>query len=243
MATKISVLIAARKNSKYLAKFLFGLYENTSPGIQGGELEVLVMLNEHDTWNRELVSYFEGRGDTRFFYEDKRLGRAGLHEYFNDLLEHATGDWIIYFCEDHFINPPNRIYWDEYFLSRIAELQMDPAQPYVIVPKFDNAGAMNHMVSRGYVKVMGGKLGRHGWIDSYINDVTAGAWGRISPYLVRMDTETFHDFTHDTPEPMDPIHNQVELSEAAKKLPKHGDQVYQHRVNLDAEILKKAREE
>lgn len=201
------------------------------------------MLNVGDTWNTELVNHFAGEPyGVRFLTEDYQLGRAGLHMYFNDLAKEATGDWLIYFCEDHFINPPSRIPWDQYFLSRIDELQMDPQEPYVVVPKFDNAGAMNHMVSRGFYDLLDGVIGRHGWIDSYINDVTTMAWGRYSPRLVRMDSETFHDFTHDKPNPMDDAHIQSAISEKAKDLPKYGDEVYKHRVALDAEKLKPFKE-
>lgn len=241
--TKISVLIAARKNSKFLAKFLIGLFENTSLDFQqSGQLEVLVMLNAEDTWNLDLMEYFTRRENVRFFTEDYQLGRAGLHRYFNDLAEHSTGEWLIYFCEDHYINRPSRISWDQYFLSRIQEAQVDYREPYVLVPKFDNAGAMNHMVSRGFYETIGKKVGRHGWIDSYINDVTASAWGRFSHRLIRMDSETFHDFTHDQPNPMDGAHHQGTISEKAKTLPKHGDEVYKHRVALDAEKLKPFKE-
>lgn len=240
---KISVLIAARKNSKYLAKFLIGLFENTSLELmEPGGFEVLVMLNAGDTWNQDIKEYFIRRENVYFFSEDYQLGRAGLHEYFNDLAKHATGEWLIYFCEDHYIPPPPRLFWDQYFLSRIAEKKMDYREPYVIVPKFDNAGAMNHMVSRGFYETIGNVIGRHGWIDSYINDVTAMAWGRSSPRLVRMDTETFHDFTHDKPNPMDDAHLQSVISEKAKDLPKHGDEVYKHRVAVDAEKLKPFKE-
>lgn len=236
---KLSVLIAARKNSKYLAKFLFGLYANTA---DPERLEILIMLNENDTWNRDLVSFFEWRDNVTFIYEDYQLGRAGLHKYFNELAKLSTGEWLIYFCEDHYINPPSRLSWDQYFFSRILELQMDYREPYVLVPKFDNAGAMNHMISRGFYEAIGNVVGRHGWIDSYINDITAAAWGRLSPRLVRMDTETFHDFTHDQPSPMDDSHLQSVISDKAKTLPKHGDEVYKHRVALDAEKLKPFKE-
>lgn len=244
----ISVLIAARKNSKYLAKFLFGLAANTQypAGIQ-----TLVMLNEDDTWNRELVHYFDLHQDflpIEFHTENYGLGRAGLHVYFNDLLQHATGDWIIYFCEDHFITMHG---WDTYLQRVIAGITqqgdslnkpfpLDPSEPWIIVPKFDNAGSMNHIVSRGYIDALGGVLGRHGWIDSYINDLSTQAWGRHPLRVLRMDKEIFHDFTHDDPSPMSDAHLQTIIGPEAAKLPKHGSQEYQILIEDDAERLREA---
>lgn len=231
--TKISALVAARKNSKYLAKFLFGATQYTENKF---DTEFLVMASEQDTWNRELFDYFQGQPGLDFFFEDRGLGRAGLHVYFNDLLEHATGDWIVYFCEDHFINPPvvgeleaPSHYWDTIVRRTIAEKNLDPRRPWVIVPKFDNAGTMNHIVSRGFVDLMGGVLGRHGWIDSYINDVLGGSGrGRYHDRVILLNEEIFHDFTHDHPSPMSDAHLQSVTSDAGLLLPKYdSDEVRQ----------------
>jgi hypothetical protein len=246
---KISVLISARKDSKYLAKFLFGLFENTSAGSQqNGDIEVLVMLNEHDTWNRELVSYFEGRSDIRFYYEDLHLGRHGLHKYFNLLAVYATGEWLIYFCEDHFITAPVNgsetwPAWDQYFLKEIKDRKLDYRDIYCIIPKFDNVGAMNQMLSRGYYEAIGSVMGRHGWIDSYINDLNGMAFTKHTDRIVRMDHETFHDFTHDIPSPMDQTSTQdPEVLENTKDLPKHRDSRYEQMLIADADKLRKVLE-
>lgn len=204
---KLSVLVSARCNSKYLAKFLLGLVENTNTL---SKLDVHIMLNAHDEWNRELESYFAKNYGFMFYREDMGLGRAGLHEYFNAMVPNATGDWLVYFCEDHFINT---VGWDSYINDVIhfgkgtardgrKIYPLNPNKPWVLVPKFDNAGAMNHVVSRGFIKAMDGKFGRHGWIDSYINDL-------MQPFpdrLIKFDDELFHDFTHDKPDPMSPEH-------------------------------------
>lgn len=251
--SKISVLVSARKNSKYLNKFLTGYSLRTS---NGSDIECLVMLNDGDTWNNDLVEYYQTTMDRigiprdqqplRFFRENMGLGRGGLHKYFNELLKHATGDWIIYFCEDHYIVMEN---WDEYIRSIVSgryvmgdsqgkEFPLDPAEPWVIVPKFDNCGAMNHVLSRGFVSVMDNKLGRHGWIDSYINDLCAAAWGRYPKRVIRTDLEMFHDFTHDKPNPMDDSHLQSVISDAGRQLPKYDSEVVKHRIQVDAQKLK-----
>jgi hypothetical protein len=265
MRPKISVLVAARKNSKYLAKFLLGYFGRTH---DFSNTEILVMLNEHDTWNNDLVQYFDWHDHVvrqhyvKFFRENLELGRAGLHEYFNELYKHATGDWIVYFCEDHFIIMDG---WDDYLRQLImgtlelpgpsdqpVQLKndqgpLDPKKIWCIVPKFDNAGAMNQVLSRGYCEAIGG-VGHHGWIDSYINDLNLETFGELSirrhdrnrDRVLLVDDEMVHDFTHDQPNPMSDAHMQSISGNKGKQLPKYGDEVVKHRIRVDSEKLKLA---
>lgn len=249
MNDKISVLIAARKNSKYLAKFLFGCLERTA---DLDNMEILVMLNAHDTWNRDLVDFFKHHpfdNWIRFFEEDEGLGRAGLHAYFNTLLQFATGDWIVYFCEDHYIIKDA---WDLHVRKMImGELKvqtevgeankhehgrLDPHKVWVLVPSFDNVGPMNHIVSRAYIEAQGGVLARHGNLDSYINDVT----GRLRDRTLRFDSDEplFHDFTHDQPSPMSDATMQSVISEAGKLLPKYGAPIINQWIDQDVTKLR-----
>lgn len=243
--SEIAVLVSARRNSKYLAKFLFGLYDRTA---SMNRIEAHIMLNEHDTWNEELVTYFEGRFDSYnrilFYKENMQLGRAGLHRYFNELIKNTKSDWIVYFCEDHFIDMGD---WDTYVLSYIngdrksadsndKTFPLDPNEPWVLVPKFDNCGAMNHIVSRGFVKAMGDQIGRHGWIDSYINELMSAFPERV----IRMDDEMLHDFTHDVPSPMSDAHSQSISSKKGEALPKFEDPTVRKLIKEDQERLRKA---
>lgn len=224
---KLSVLVSARRNSKYLAKFLFGLCNRTY-NIEN--IETLVMLNEHDTWNDDLIVMFRDIPGFSFHRENMRLGRAGLHEYFNELAKHATGDWLIYFCEDHFITMDK---WDLYILKTIKERNLDPTDVWCIIPKFDNCGAMNQIISRGYYNALGEKVGRHGWIDSYLNDVNQAIPDRI----VRLDEETFHDFTHDQPNPMSDAHCQSISTKKGDLLPKYDSYINRQHIEEDKQKL------
>jgi len=226
---KISVLLASRKNSKYLAKFFMGLLHRTH---DMANIEVLTMLNKDDTWNSELVSVIaDNRPNVRFFWEDSGLGRAGLHTYFNELAQWATGDWIIYFCEDHFIIMDG---WDKYILDTIEAWQLDPQKVWTVIPKFDNIGAMNQIISRGYYNALG-YVGRNGWIDSYLNDVNE----QIPQDRIRhLPYYTFTDFTHYQPSPMADEMLQARRDEGAiANLPKYDSDENRRLIAEDAEKL------
>lgn len=252
MKPKISVLVSARKDSKYLAKFLFGYFLNT---FDTTNTELLIITNVHDTWNKELIDYFNDTEDITFKQENYELGRAGLHVYFNDLLQDADGDWVIYFCEDHFITMPK---WDEYIRQVInggsrgikgepTKQKLDPKLPYCIVPKFDNVGAMNQILSRGYIKAIG-DMGKHGWIDSYINDVNHAAFGvnvnddktLLNKHVILMDDPIAHDFTHDIPNPMEPV---PVYAPKAHNMPKYEETIVKQLIEQDAERLRRAIQE
>lgn len=221
---KISVLIASRKNSKFLAKFLHALLNNTE---HIEDLEILCMYSEQDTWNKDLIENFAGI--VQFFQEDYKLGRSGLHRYFNEMLKHASGDWVIYFCDDHCIVSRG---WDKYLLDFAAERNLDPQKIYSIVPAWDNTGAMNQMLSRGYINAVG-NIGRFGNIDSYNNHVAMAIQGRIA----QAAKPIFHDFTHD-PQVMTPEDNIVEGYSPDPEL--WDDQTVKDRIMEDQRILKEA---
>lgn len=247
MRDKMSILVAARRDSKYLAKFLIGCMLRTD---DLKNTEILVMLNEHDTWNRDLVRMFSSAPwHVKFYFEDKGLGRAGLHEYFNELLSHATGDWISYFCEDHYIIMNS---WDT-FVGRMISGNMkvdqggvmvnqhnegilDPEKIYCLIPSFDNVGPMNHIVSRGFVRAMDGKISQHGNLDSYINKI-ADRLPRQRVIRFNSEPPMFHDFTHDNPSPMAAATKQSVSGPAAKLLPGFESDIIQAAIIADTEKL------
>ena len=190
---KLSVLVSARRDSKYLAKFLFAYFAHTD---RAWDTEILVMLNQRDTWNVELIDHFAGM--VQFFKEDYNQGRAGLHNYYNELAKHATGDWIVYFCEDHLITLHN---WNRYILDEVEFLGLDPGQVWCLVPTLVNEGPLhkvNHVLSRGYYSALG-CISRSAWLDSYINDITE----RIpSERTIVLPLPMIYDFSADDPSPM-----------------------------------------
>lgn len=227
----ISLLVVSRKNSKYLAKFLFGLLRRTD--MTG--VEVLCMLNEADDWNDDLVHFFSQFPFIKFFREDKKMGRYGLHEYFSELYSHATGEWIVYFCDDHFIILDE---WQDDLRTTIKARKLDYKEPHVIVPRFDNVGTMNHILSRGLIDALDGRMGQSGWIDTYFNEVS-----RFLPKerIHKIDEVYFHDFTHDNPQPMSEEHSIGEVDDYyVRHSLKVGTSVWQKAIDADAQkIIKK----
>lgn len=224
---KISVLVSVRKNSKYLAKFLFGYLAQT---VRPETIDVHIMINEHDTWNSDLIKYFSAKEGFHFYRENLGLGRHGLHEYLNSMVKETAGDWLVYFCDDHFIIMAG---WDAYIRSTIELSNLDPNKVWCIIPKFDNVGAMNQILSKGYVRALGGKLGRHGWIDSYVNDLNDSIPDRV----LRLDHETFHDFTHDKPNMLDDVHTRPANPEKGLRLPAYKSLTYKRYVREDQQKL------
>ncbi|MBU2051330.1 MAG: glycosyltransferase family 2 protein [Gammaproteobacteria bacterium] len=187
----ISVLCASRKDSKHLAQFVSKFLTMTK-----GDVELLVMVNKHDTWNKAFIELTKDR--VKYFYEDYGYGREGLHIYFNDLLKHARGDWILYMCEDHtFIKNG----WDELVREFIKKRGLVPTKIEIVVPRFEGTGAVAHMVSRAFVDVAG-RMGGYGNIDSWFGMLHANmSEGRFHP----MDEAIFYDYTIDKDTPEKPI--------------------------------------
>lgn len=223
----LSALCAARKDSKYLAKFLHNYEAKT---IVDGTCELLVMMNTHDTWNEEIVDHFMAKG-VRFFEEDRRLGRNGLHLYYEMMLPEIKGDWVAYFCEDHNIV---RYGWNKVISQFIKDNNLDPNEPYVLVPNWDNTGHMSHVVSKGYLRTLGGKIAHHGNLDSYINYVK----DRMPSSHVLQLPVLFHDFTHDQPNPMSDAANQSVAGPEAATLPAwDSDEVREH-IDKDVNAIR-----
>ena len=225
---KLSVLVASRKNSKFLAKFLFNFLEKTQ--LPPEEIEIFVMVSKQDDWNQELIKFVTRFCPIKFCFEDKKLGRSGLHLYYNEMLTETTGDWVIYFCDDHYIV---RQGWDEYLMNFVDSCKLDPKRIYQVVPTWDNSGSMNQMLSRGYIDTLG-NIGRYGNIDSYNNHVGAQMF---KPRVIAAPEPIFHDFTGD-PEIMTEKHHEIEGYSPLPII--WGSEEMQGMIAEDAQKLRKA---
>lgn len=137
MAIKISVIVASRMNSSYLARFLQSYAEQTT---DKENTELLVMYPSEDTYNQEVIRSFPAT----FVPEDHHLGRFGLHVYYNELAKLAQGDWVFSLCEDMTFLTPR---WDDLLRADVADI--DPHQIWMVCPHFKPIDLpMAHMVSR-----------------------------------------------------------------------------------------------
>ncbi len=196
MAT-LQAMVASRKNSKFLAKFIHDYIALTD------EAQLLCMYNGDDTWNKSLIDFFSRRSADviRFFPERLGYGRSGLHLYYELMLDWFTADWLVFWCEDHQIIVDG---WDSIILKKLSNL--DPMEPYIAIPGWDNIGSVNHVLSRGYVNALGGRLAGHGNLDSFINDVAS----KISQDRIIQLPVLAHDMTHDAPPALDDYWTRVD---------------------------------
>lgn len=87
---KVSVLIPSRGRPEQLNATVQSLKTNAE-----NEIEVLVRFDDDDD---EVSQIEEDYGATWKF--GPRYGYEGLHKYYNELAEHATGDWLMIWNDD-----------------------------------------------------------------------------------------------------------------------------------------------
>ena len=164
---KISIIGISRRRSKFLAKFLSSFVNMTH---DNENTELLMTVSANEDWNMDVIELFRDKHGVKFFFEDKKLGGNGRHIFFNDMAEHATGDWIQHACDDHLFTMPG---WDNYIRANIRHHELSPEKINIVIPKLKNTGSVSHLVSRGYFKTLG-RIGGCGNIDSWINEVITG---------------------------------------------------------------------
>ena len=69
MIHRISLLLAARRRSRFLSHFLFSYFTRTKSLV---DTELLVMASECDDWNRDLFKFFENY-PVKFFFVSFQL--------------------------------------------------------------------------------------------------------------------------------------------------------------------------
>lgn len=160
---KIAVLCPARPNSALLAHFIISFFNKIKCIRVSTSLRI--MMNANDTWNDGVDDVFDDF-DITFIREDYRMGRQGLHVYYNELASLEDADWYMLACEDmDFIMDG----WDVWMREQLETI--DSSKPYVFWPRFDNTGAVCPVVSHGYLKAVNGRLSEHWSVDSWIGHV------------------------------------------------------------------------
>src|SRR5258705_12200365 len=151
----ISLLLTARQDSKFLAKFIMTYITNTK---SFKNVELIVFIPPTDTWNKELFEYFPM---IRRIDDNTGIGRGGSNIFYSEAAKFARGEWLWYLCDDH-----NLFEWyDEYITNYIKDNNIDPNKVNVIAPMCDNSGRISHILSRKTYETIG--FGQHGNVDSY----------------------------------------------------------------------------
>lgn len=225
----ISMLIASRKNDKFLSKMLFSIMTKTK---DFKNIEVLVMASRADEWNMDLFEYFGDR--VKFYFEEHNYGNRGLHIYFNDLAAVSSGDYLWYLCSDHDILLKD---YDEFILDYIKEKELSKDKIWGIVPGMRDCGPVSHIISRKFYEVVG-RIAESDKIDSWYNDILY----RLPEdrLHVMSGTQVMTDYT--------PQYNFILSSDHSNSggqidPPGHlqnGSDAYHQTINSEAEKLKKA---
>jgi hypothetical protein len=197
---KLSVIVSVRKNSKFIGKLLYSVATKTK---NSDSIEMLLMTNENDTWNKDMFKLLEADKQIRIFKENYKYGRAGLHKYFEALLPHTTGEWVLYLCDDHDVAVDG---WDQKIFDLINSNQLDYKKIYQIVPHCVNTGSVIHILSRGWIDTTH-EVGKHPNVDSYLNYV---AERLPSNRIYHVYDKLFIDYTC-MPEIMTPEHCKTEI--------------------------------
>jgi hypothetical protein len=109
------------------------------------------------------------------------------------MAKHASGDWIINFCDDMHILLKD---WDEQLREFIREKQLDSEKCYMIVPRFRVDGAVEHILSKAWIETVGFVTAYQN-TDSWLNTVTDTAPEQFTATRrLQWNTPMFDDYSH-----------------------------------------------
>ena len=134
----ISVLLPVRARPVPMQQCLHTLIDKAT---HPERIEVLIAFDDDDTDTIDyfvdvIAPYLDAKGVTYSAMQFKRLGYIRLNEYLNELANHSTGKWILFWNDDAVMTTPAwddviRQYNDQFALLR-AETNHE--HPYAIFP-------------------------------------------------------------------------------------------------------------
>jgi hypothetical protein len=103
---KVSVMIPSRGRAELLNNSLHSLMDNAK-----GDIEILVRFDYDDPRDTGTPIWVGDCTQVKIFH-GPRIGRGydSLHEYYNELAKHATGDWLMLWNDDAVMETEG---WDE----------------------------------------------------------------------------------------------------------------------------------
>jgi hypothetical protein len=230
----ISILIASRRNDKFLSKLIMSILAKTKDFTN---IEVLIMASKQDEWNHDLLEFLSSPAWQwlfQVFYEDKHLGRYGLDVYMNELAAHAKGDWLWYLCSDHDIILKD---YDEFLVKDFESRKLDPTKINIVIPGMKDCGGISHIVSRGWYNAAG-RLAGQCYMDCWFNDVSGRLESQNRVYMMS-GTQVMTDYTPRYAQILSPEDTFVEVIKPPEFL-ENDSPYYQAAVNLEVAKLEKA---
>ena len=186
------MLAPIRPESKFFAHLIMAFLNKTKDFYN---TELLLMPAKRNKWNEDLVSYISRKEPSIRFIDEpvEEKGQRGHHIYMNELAKHAKGDWIMNFCDDMDILLRD---WDEVIREFIRSKELDPEQCFMIIPTFEVAGAVEHILSRGWLETVGCNFNYPNG-DSWLNTVVEKTPEIFKKTRVlSLPTTMFEDYSH-----------------------------------------------
>lgn len=126
------------------------------------------MPPESDTWNIDLFEWAGQHPAITIVKENMEMGQKGHHQYLNELFKWSHGCWILNFCDDMYIKAKG---WDDRIRDFIREKELYPNKCYMLIPRFEIDGAVEHILSRGWIDTVG-FISAYQNTDSWLNTVS-----------------------------------------------------------------------
>lgn len=193
---KISMLAPVRPESKWMSHLIMSFLTHTE---NLEDTELLLLPAKRNAWNKDLMEYIGKKEPAVKFIPEpadfEELGQRGHHIFMNELSKHATGDWIFHFCDDMEILVRG---WDEVVRAFVRQYHLNPSMCYMLIPRFKDAGAVEHILSRGWIEVTGCSFdypNGDSWLNTVI-DSTIPEFNR-SRLLHIPRADMFKDYTRD----------------------------------------------
>jgi hypothetical protein len=230
----ISILIASRKNDKFLSKILMSIMTKTS---DFKNVEVLVMASQQDEWNQDLFKFYQSQDklNIKFYFEDYHYGNRGLGVYFNELAKESKGDYLWYLCSDHDIILQD---YDKFILNYIeCEKQLSKDKIWGIIPGMRDVGPISHIISRKLYETLG-NISQSDKIDSWYNDIL----GRIQQdrlYTIS-GTQMMTDYTPKYNYILSPDHCKIDGQIDPPDHIQNGSAIYHSTIDQLAEKVRNA---
>lgn len=189
MKPKISILLPTRGRADRLRSAIFSLFDTASTLTH---LELVVRMDDDDqathdspVWTE--IAWKAGKLANLKIHGGPRLGYARMHDYYNELAEHADGRLLFIWNDDTEMLTEG---WDDKLL-RLAD-EHGPVVQFMRVQAKAHADTTFPVVDRRIFEAVG-HLAQHCYVDTWLDKVSAMAGVQV----LRNDIVFRHDRLND----------------------------------------------